>query len=636
MMMNLIDKVGDWNPQFFRELKGRLKGFNVAIAVGVSLLGQLFLFLYQLRELPGEKYSLVGKYCLLRSDYEQQLNQLYQQSNLLQKQLTTYKKTQPSDLSGIGEIKSQIAQIQTQLADWQRNISNNFCPTDQLDMQMWWREHWEYMFLSLSVIFIFTLLVAGTYLLINNLATEERRGTLNFIRLSPQSETNILTGKMLGVPVLIYLVTLLAVPLHFLTGRAANIATSYILSFWVVLFGCCVFFYSAALLFGLWCRVFSGFQPWLGSGAVLLFLILTIQIVSSGSYLNHAAAWFRLLSPFDMTQYLFPNLFRTRYNLEMMQQFQFFYIPVGTNLVSLIGLHLLNYGFWTYWIWQALKRCFRNPNSTILSKGQSYLLVACFQGILWGFTLQSTQNYCPRISPSRFSSCLYDINAQVENNFIWLVLFNLVLLFGLIAILSLHRQTIQDWARYRHHNSPRQSGWKSLFLDLTLGEKSPPLIAMMINVVIATTPLVMWLVLTPILNVSQNRNVNWLINNLGRLNTILGVALFITLMMIYATIAQKMLLMKNNKRSFWAIGTIGAAIFLPPFILGMLAVEPAKFPIIWLFSTFPWASLQYASTATIFMALLTEFSVLVLLNFQLTKQVKLVGESATKALCEKN
>ncbi|MEY2914882.1 MAG: hypothetical protein RLZZ184_4191, partial [Cyanobacteriota bacterium] len=28
MLLNFIDRVGELNPQLFRELKGRLKGFN--------------------------------------------------------------------------------------------------------------------------------------------------------------------------------------------------------------------------------------------------------------------------------------------------------------------------------------------------------------------------------------------------------------------------------------------------------------------------------------------------------------------------------------------------------------------------------------------------------------------------------
>ena len=48
------------------------------------------------------------------------------------------------------------------------------------------------------------LLVMGTYLLIADLSREERRGTLNFIRMSPESAKNILLGKLLGVPILVY------------------------------------------------------------------------------------------------------------------------------------------------------------------------------------------------------------------------------------------------------------------------------------------------------------------------------------------------------------------------------------------------------------------------------------------------
>lgn len=93
-----------------------------------------------------------------------------------------------------------------------------------------------------------------------------------------------------------------------------------------------------------------------------------------------------------------------------------------------------------------------------------------------------------------------------------------------------------------------------------------------------------------------------------------------------------MLLLKTPKRSFWAIATVGAVIFLPMIFLVMLGVQPQKAPILWLVSTFPWNALEYATIPTIFIALLGEFSLLVLLNFQLTRQVRLAGESATKAL----
>ncbi|MCF2147285.1 ABC transporter permease [Desmonostoc muscorum LEGE 12446] len=583
MMLNLIDKIGDANPQLLRELKGRLKFFNVAIAVATSLLLQLVVFLYQLRELPN-KYPLTGTYCRLSPVYEGQRTRAYQLSD------------------------------QFKIAEINNFLSKNFCPHNEINFQLWWRDHWEYIFLSLSVIFIFTLLVAGTYLLINDLAKEERRSTLNFIRLSPQSETSILTGKLLGVPSLIYLVVLVALPLHLWAGRSANIALSYIFSYYAIVVGSCIFFYSAALLFGLVTRWFSGFQPWLGSGTVLFFLFMTMIMASSYSNsLNNSGAWLRLFNPWDVTNYLFPNLFRV-YNGSPVKSLQFFYIPLGTNVVSVVGFHLLNFGLCSYGIFQALKRCFRNPEASVINKGQSYLVVAFSQVMMWGFTLQDWTE-------------VYTFNQQIERNFAFIALYDLILLFSLIAILSPHRQAVQDWARYRHQEVSRH---KSIWWDLISSEKSPALVAIAINLTIVSIPWLVWISLTSVLDTGGS--LSWADDTVDRLKLILAVALSISMMLIYASVAQLILLLKTPKRSFWAIGTIGGVMFLPPMILEFIGMSSWKHPTIWLFSTFPWSAIQYSGATTIFMAFLAQLSVLTLLNFQLTKQVRLAGESATKAL----
>ncbi|MEH2300560.1 MAG: ABC transporter permease [Nostoc sp.] len=584
MMPNLIDKIGDWNPQLLRELKGRLKFFNVAIAVATSLLLQLVVFLYQLREFPDDKYSLTGTYCRLRKLYEQQQNGVYRQSN------------------------------QSQIADLNDFLSNNYCPQNEIDWELWWQNHWEYIFLTFSVIFVFTLLVAGTYLLINDLAKEETRGTLNFIRLSPQSETSILTGKLLGVPSLIYLIILVAVPLHLWAGRSAKIAFSYIFSYYAILAASCIFFYSAALLFGLISCWFSGFQPWLGSGAVFIFLFTTMVLASSSSNtLNNSTVWFRLFSAWDTTNYLFPNLFNLS-NGSPLKNWQFFYLPLGTTFVSVVGFHLLNLGLCSYAILQALKRCFRNPKISIISKKQSYFLVAFYQLMIWGFTLQNGKNN-------------YTWDEQIGENFVLLALYNLVLILSLIAVLSPHRQDVQDWARYRHQGV---SSHKSVWQDLIWAEKSPALVAIAINLTIVTIPWLVWLSLTSIVDANDGRT--WIVNEIDRFKVLLTIALSINLMMIYATIAQLILLLKTPKRSFWAIGTLSAAVFLPPMILEFIGISSWKHSTVWMFTTFPWAAVESAGVTTVFMALLADLSVLALLNFQLTRQVKLAGESATKAL----
>ncbi|MBG1244187.1 ABC transporter permease subunit [Nostoc sp. NZL] len=580
MTLNLIDKIGDWNPQLLRELKGRLKFFNVAIAVATSLLLQLVVFLYQFRDFPSDEYSLTGEYCRLRKVYQWRQKEIYQQSS-------------PSKINDFNDL-----------------ISNNFCPQNEIDWQSWWRDHWEYIFLSFSVIFVFTLLVAGTYLLINDLAKEETRGTLNFIRLSPQSETSILAGKLLGVPILIYLVILAAIPLHLWAGRSAKITFSYILSYYAILAASCILFYSAALLFGLVSRLFSGFQPWLGSGAVLLFLFTTILMASSyNNGLNNSTAWLRTFAPWDTVNYLFPNLLHVS-NGSPMKNLEFFYLPLGKNIVSVVGFYLLNLGLCSYGILQALKRCFRNPQASIISKKQSYLLVAFCQLMLWGFALQLGKNNHRWVE-------------QVGENYILLALYNLVLILSLIAVLSPHRQDVQDWARYRHQEV---SSHKSVWQDLIVAEKSPALVAIAINLTIATIPWLVWISFTSVFDANDGQN------DIYRLKVILAIALSISLMMIYATIAQLILLLKTPKRSFWAIGTLGTVSFLPPMILEFIGISSWKHPTVWLFSTFPWAAIEYAGTTTIFMALLAELSVLALLNFQLTRQVRLAGESATKAL----
>jgi hypothetical protein len=117
----------------------------VAIAVATSLLLQLVVFLYQFRDFPGEKYSLLGTYCRLHQVYQERQTRAYRQS----------------DQSQISELNSFL--------------SKNFCPENEIDLPLWWREHWEYIFFSLSVFFICTLLVAGTYLLINDLVKLEPR-----------------------------------------------------------------------------------------------------------------------------------------------------------------------------------------------------------------------------------------------------------------------------------------------------------------------------------------------------------------------------------------------------------------------------------------------------------------------------
>ena len=342
------------------------------------------------------------------------------------------------------------------------------------------------------------------------------------------------------------------------------------------------------------------------------------------TFYNHAAAWFQIFSPFDFTGYVLPELFPYyRYSsYGNLADLQFAFLPVGKNFFTLIGIHLVNYGLWTYFLWQGLRRLFRNLNANILSKQQSYILVTCVQVLLWGFTFQYT-NAKP-----------YDLNQHIGYNLFPIAFFNVVLMFGLIGILTNTRQTVQEWSRYRHKDNSHHQGWwkKSILRDLLYGEKSPAILTIGINLILISIPVVTWIILIPSLGSTSNYSIKSLINDVGRSNSILYVGLSIVLVMICATLAQVMMMLKTKKRAFWAMGSVAAFVFLPPIVLGVLRINPRLSSFPWIISSFPWATVGTASTVMILTGLGFDILILVLLNRYLFKQVQLAGESEIKTI----
>jgi hypothetical protein len=567
MLIPWIDQLGEWNPQLFREIKGRFKPRNILIAVATSLVGQLLLLMSFAGQLPVADERKRGFRDVITSRYCTGTHPGY--SSVL---------TCTSD--GLGGF----------VINW----------------QLWWTD----VFTWLSIIGMFALLLVGIYMLISDLSKEEQRGTLNFLRLSPQSSRSILTGKLLGVPVLLYLVGFLALPLHLLSALSGHIPVSLILGFYSVLGGSCLFFYSLALLFGLVIsHRLGGFQAWLGSGVILMFLyVTTAMVLNPSNIVSHFPAdWVTLFSPAVVLNYMpVEGNFLKNAPIDDLEQLKWYYLPVGTSVWSLVGLMLLNYGVWTYWVWQGLKRCFHNPSATLLSKQQSYWLTATFEVVILGFALNPEATNWRNYSKGLFE------------NFQMLLVFQLLLFLCLIAALSPHRQAMQDWARYRHQM--RSSRKRGMLADLIWDEKSPALVAIALNLAIASVTVLSWILLWPASEYD--------------IPALRGLLLNCSVIFVYAAVAQLMLFMKAPKRVPYAAATVGLLVVLPPVVFSLLsmATYESEHALLWMFSAFPWAVVEQTTGMTVFLAVIGQSLATALLSLQLTRQLQKAGESSTKAL----
>jgi len=555
MNINLLDTIGNWNSQLFRELKGRLKMGNIAIVSALSLSGQLLLFLYWRGQLPvpfsaipAGEYAIYSNFC-----------------------------------TGFYDSSLGIKCI--------NDATGNFT----VNWQHWYLE----VFVYLSIFSAIALLVAGTYLLVSDLDKEERRGTLNFIRLSPQSATTIFLGKIIGVPILLYLAAILAVPLHIYSGLTAQIPLHHILYFDIAMVASCALFYSGAMLFGLTTSWLGGFQPWLASAAVLAFITTAFNAPSVGN----AADLLTFLSPAAvLKQVAYQVNESSRSNLNWLigefDRLEWFHLHIGKNLVPCTALSFLICGVATYWMWQGWQRRFPNPSATVLSKRQSYLLVISYQSIILGFALQSDR---------------YPLT-----NTMFLVIPNLMVFLALIAALTSERQALYDWARYRKQIVPSsQKLWRRYpILDLIWSEKSPASVAIAINLLSSTVILIPWLLVNP--------------------KAFPAMITFINLILIYAAVTQLFMFAKIRNQAVLAACTVGGAIVLPPIILSMLSLTPRTTPLIWLSLVFPifgsLSELRDLSIYDICVWILGQWTVLVLLNLQLRRQLRIAGESASKAL----
>lgn len=536
MTFDQFYKFSDWHPQVFRELKGRLKKLTVLLTVLGSCATQLLVLMYFWVGLPVAR-STDLKIKTYANDYTS---------------YSTY-------CTGKGSYRSFQCTY---------DALNN----PHINWQSWWSD----LFQALSWTLPFVLLLAGVYMLVSDLGKEERRGTLNFIRLSPQTSQNILLGKVLGVPVISYLAVLLAIPLHLVAANGAGVSIANVLSIYLLTAAGCAFFYSGALLYAF----MGGAQGWVGAVAVFGSYILFFQFWTVSSY------------------------YRGEGDRRYLELSEWFHLPVGTQLGFAMTLALITLGTGAYWLWQAANRRFRNPDVTLLSKRQSYWMTLCVEVWMLGFVFRQPFEYY-----------------RPFNELILLGFFNLLWFMVLTAALTPQRQLLLDWARYRRERvaSAKQFWSRSIVKDLLWGEKSPALAAIALNLLIAFVVVSLWLM-------------GWGESG-SQFNALVVISLGATLTLICAAIAQLMMFMQSPKRGLWATGTVAAVLVLPPVVFGALQITTYKIPLVWLFSIGAFSAVQSGISAmTALTAFLGQLGIFSLLTFRLTRQVRRAGESEMKAL----
>jgi hypothetical protein len=552
---NIVDSVGEWNPQLFREVKGRLTPKTFTIVALASTIGQFLLYLYFEGILPKVEGSY-SRYCTAMAE---------------------------TDLS-----YSSI-----------RICSKDLLGNLQIIKELWWLD----LFITMSIMGVFILLVVGSYMLMADVSKEDARNTLNFIRLTPQSAITILGGKILGVPILVYLFGILAIPLHLIAGFKANISFPLIIGFYLILGVSCLFFYSASLLFSLVSSGLGNFQGWLGSMAIFFFLsTMTGIAMEAKNFTTTSVDWIILFNPMMFLPYLVKSTFLSPdtigyLSIEGLNSLNWYGNFWWQN--SLVSLFLIigNYGIWTFWIWQGIKRRFHNPSETIISKYHSYLISLCFIIFNVGFSLQEINSY-----------------DNTDERIISLQVFNFFFFLLLIIALTPHRQSLQDWARYRHENSSH----RHIIHDLLLGEKSPSPLAIVANIGIVTLYTIPAVLIFPFEG--------------NKLSILGGLFLGATMMIIYATVFQLLLMMKSQKRHLIASGVVSSLIFSSFLAVIILGDSRHSFPLIWLFSPFPLITSNEATIITVMGSLLTQIIVIIGVNYQLTKVLNKAGMSETKIL----
>jgi len=213
---------------------------------------------------------------------------------------------------------------------------------------------------------------------------------------------------------------------------------------------------------------------------------------------------------------------------------------------------------------------------------------------------------------------------KVTENVLYLLLLNFCAFLYLIAAITPHRQSLIDWARYRHINFKNGHVKKGKYLISE--DKSPAIVALSINTII-TIVCISSVVIFSGANLTE------------KVNCLIALGLALSLAILYVVIVQISLFMKTKHRVIASIFILGAVMILPLIIVVVLLRYPHNYTFFWLFSGIAPVSALFFDHSQIFgeglLAIICHLAITGFLMSRFMQRLRIAGESQTKAMMTK-
>lgn len=210
----------------------------------------------------------------------------------------------------------------------------------------------------------FVSLVMGAVICSSSIVSEREKKSYDFLRMLPIHPIWLTIGKLIGVPILVYLLLFLTLPISLICVLMGGVSGEVFLITYTVLLFCGLFAHSLGLFF-------SSLAPkssWSNSGTLLV--LFSLNLLTSLPQLN----FLNPLRYFGLA----------KSGSEHLAQVSFYWFEV-----SEMGLAICVYAFFTCWFLIGINRNIVLQENRLLSKGQSLLFFASVNllvtGLFWPY-----------------------------------------------------------------------------------------------------------------------------------------------------------------------------------------------------------------------------------------------------------